>query len=33
VRTKDAQTRAYAAWDGSTADATQEAFRAAMAMA
>lgn len=31
VRTKDAQARAYAAWDGTTANATQEAFDAALA--
>ena len=30
VRTKDAQARAYAAWDGTTANATQEAFDAAL---
>lgn len=32
VRTKDAQARAYAAWDGSTANATQEAFDTALAL-
>jgi hypothetical protein len=32
VRTKDAQARAYAAWDGSTANATQQAFDTALAL-
>lgn len=31
VRSKDVQARAYAAWDGTTASATQEAFDAALA--
>jgi phage/plasmid-like protein (TIGR03299 family) len=32
VRTKDAQARAYAAWDGSTANATQQAFDTALSL-
>lgn len=32
VRTKEADARAYAAWDGTTATATQEAFDAALAL-